>query len=441
MTFQQRPSYDDEELSPGGAPAPRRAEKARSPAPEPLDEALEGEEAYIAEDESVAAEPAGSVVDAADERLEDEEGEPAPAPVRVRPAASAPRRPAPPKPAAKPPAPKAAPPKSTARPAARTTSPARSATPAPRTPAPRSAKAAGRTRPAETGGGVPRWLMIALVAVVLLGATGAVAVMGSNNPGGAPAGTPVSSAPPQNSGDVAATVNGKPISKAAWQERVKLAKQDYIDQFQLNFDNDQGKRMEDVLSFDVLDQMINFEILMQEAQSQGIVTNPTQVEDQYQKIRGNIFKQEAEKIAPSPNPTQVEQRLQQINADPNEQARIWSDFLKSQNMTSDAQFRQTIIDSFIYLIMATNHTTPGATDDEKTTQFANYICSTREKYDVKILVTFIVPQTPCESANGGGGAGLPSLSTVPGTPVPTQAVPPAPVETGEPAGLTPGAQP
>jgi hypothetical protein len=290
------------------------------------------------------------------------------------------------------------------------------------------------------GPGVPRWLLIALVAVILLGATGAVAVMG-NNPGGAPAGTPVSSAPPQDAGDVAATVNGKPISKAAWQERVRLAKQDYIDQFQLNFDNDQGKRMEDVLSFDVLDQMINFEILMQEAQRQGIVTNPTQVEGQYQKIRGNIFQQEAEKIAPSPNPTQVAQRLQQINASPDEQTRIWSDFLKSQNMTSDAQFRQTIIDSFIYLIMATNNTTPGATDDEKTAQFAKYICTTREKYDVKILVTFIVPQTPCESAGGGGGNGLPSLSAVPGSPVPTQAVPPAPVETGEPAGLTPGAQP
>ena len=163
------------------------------------------------------------------------------------------------------------------------------------------------------------------MAVVLLGATGAVAVMG-NNPGSAPANTPVSSAPPQDSGDVAATVNGKPISKAAWQERVRLAKQDYIDQFQLNFDNDQGKRMEDVLSFDVLDQMINFEILMQEAQRQNIVTNPTQVEDQYQKIRTNIFTQEAAKIAPSPNPTQVAQRLQQINTSPDEQNRVWSDF-------------------------------------------------------------------------------------------------------------------
>jgi SurA-like protein len=439
MTFHQRPSYDDEELSPGGVSPARPAEKARRPVPAPLDDTLEGEEAYTAADEPPAAQPAGSVVDATDGAPEDEEGVPPPAPVRVRPAA-APRRSTPPKTAAKPPAPKAAPPKSAARPAARTPSTARPASPAPRPPAPRSARAAARTGPVPSGGGVPRWLLIALVAIVLLGATGAIAVMG-NNPGGAPAATPVSSAPPQNSGDVAATVNGKPISKAAWQERVRLAKQDYIDQFQLNFDNDQGKRMEDVLAFDVLDQMINFEILMQEAQRQGIVTNPTQVEDQYQKIRGNIFKQEAEKIAPSPNPTQVEQRLQQINADPNEQARIWSDFLKSQNMTSDAQFRQTIIDSFIYLIMATNHTTPGATDDEKTTQFANYICSTREKYDVKILVTFIVPQTPCESAGAAAPGALPSLSKVPGSPVPTQAVPPAPVETGEPAGLTPGAQP
>jgi hypothetical protein len=91
--------------------------------------------------------------------------------------------------------------------------------------------------------------------------------------------------------------------------------------------------------------------------------------------------------------------------------------------------------------MANNNTTQGATDDQKKTQIANNIFTTREKYDVKILVTFIVPQTPCESAGGGGGSGLPSLSAVPGSPVPTQAVPPAPVETGEPAGLTPGAQP
>jgi hypothetical protein len=212
--------------------------------------------------------------------------------------------------------------------------------------------------------------------------------------------------PTVDPGDIAATVNGKPIRKSAWQERLKVAEEDYTDQYGLQFDTtDTGKRMADVLGFDVLDQMINFEVVLQEAAKESII----------------------------PNPTQVEQRYQEAQAEAKKENKTWDAFLASQQIHSDAEFRQSIVDGFTYVIMAQNHSPSQGTDDQKSQALGSYICATRAKYDVKVYVTFIVPQTPCSSAGAGSGE-IPANLTVP----PTQPRLPTPVQTfGPPIKGTP----
>jgi hypothetical protein len=237
---------------------------------------------------------------------------------------------------------------------------------------------------------------VALLALILAGS--AFAAM--NRPA-APSAAPVASAPVPGA---AASVNGKVIPMTAYEERLLAAKQDYIDQFGLNFDAPTtGIRMADVLGFDVLDQMINFEVIMQQAQKEGVV----------------------------PNPTQVAQRYEQAQQAASQQHQTWDAFLKTQGVHSDAEFRQTIVDGFTYLIMAGNHTTQNGTDEQKAAALADYICSTRKNYDVKVYVQFIVPQAPCSSAAQVPGGPAPNIT------VPAGATPAQPVETGEPSPLTP----
>ncbi len=215
-------------------------------------------------------------------------------------------------------------------------------------------------------------------------------------------GTPVPAA------DVAATVNGKPILKADYQDRLIVAEQNYTDQFGLNFDSaETGQRMADVLGFDVLDQMINFEVLLQEAAKEQLI----------------------------PNPTQVQQRYDEAQAAAKKAGQTWQQFLTSQNIKTDAEFRRSIVDGFTYLIIVDKHTVKKtATNDEKTAELATYICGTRAKYDVKINIKFLVQQVPCSSASApsdGPPAGI--------TAQPQKSLPPA-VETtapGPPLAATP----
>ncbi len=208
--------------------------------------------------------------------------------------------------------------------------------------------------------------------------------------------------------DVAATINSKPILKADYQERLLVAEQDYTDQYGLNFDNSEtGKRMASVLGFDVLDQMINFEVLQQEAAKEQLIPNPTQVQQRYD---------EAQAAAKKANQT-------------------WQQFLSSQHIKTDAEFRQSIVEGFTYLIIADKHTTnKTGTNDQKTAELASYICATRAKYDVKINIKFLVEQAPCSSANS------PADGPAPGITVPAQTQLPLPVETtapGPPLAATP----
>ncbi len=370
MSFDKRPSYDDEEYAPAEAYAP-------APAAEWDDE----EEAY--DDEEFAAAP------------------PPPPPPRraaARPAAPPPARS--PRRVEPPPA----------RGARRVSPPARQGG---RTP---KGVRVSASRPAAAGR--PRWLIpavLVLLAILLVGGgsvflappaapplpPAAAATVAAQSTALAPVvgGTQVSTNGPPG---VAATVNGKPITVAAWQERLQAAEQQYGDQFHLDFGGDVGKRMVDVLSFDVLDEMINFEVLMQQAKKDNLIPNPTQVQDRYNQIQ-----------------TQTAQSNQS-----------WPDFLASQHM-SDQEFRQQIVDAFTYLVIADQHTQQATSDTAKAQALADYICSTRTNYDVQVYVNFIVPQQPCSSAQELPG-GPPANLTIPaGGTVPT------PVETGGPPSLTP----
>ncbi|MDQ2807528.1 MAG: hypothetical protein M3Z04_11560, partial [Chloroflexota bacterium] len=136
-----------------------------------------------------------------------------------------------------------------------------------------------------------------------------------------------------------------------------------------------------------------------------------------------------------PNPTQVQQRYDEAQAAAKKANQTWEQFLKSQNIKTDAEFRQSIVEGFTYLIIADKHTlNKTGTNDQKTAELATYICATRAQYDVKINIKFIVEQAPCSSANS------PSDGPAPGITVPAQTQLPAPVETfapGPPLAATP----
>ncbi|HUS15964.1 MAG TPA: SurA N-terminal domain-containing protein, partial [Chloroflexia bacterium] len=361
-SFDKRSGFDDEEeYTPDPEPRVRSARgRDRVPAPAPVD--YEDEEQGELDDPEWVAEEA-----------EAEEQAPAPAPrPRSRPAAAA-------------------------APGARPTRLARPAA-APGPPGRRGVQVA-----AAGSRGLPIVPMaLGLVVMLILG--GAYLVFGNSSPAQAPADPNV----------VAATVNGKVIPRATYEERWAAAKQDYIDQFQLNFDapDGSGERMADVLGFDVLDQMINFEVLLQEAKKQQIVPNPTQVEERYQQARAAAARDNLS----------------------------WEDFIQTQGAHSDAEFRQNVVEALTYLIISSQHAPKDGTDAEKEAAFGRYICDTRTKYDVKIYVKFIVPQTPCSSATGGGAAAdqpLGGATLAPRTPAPTSPPAPPEVPTAGPPALTP----
>ena len=82
---------------------------------------------------------------------------------------------------------------------------------------------------------------------------------------------------------------------------------------------------------------------------------------------------------------------------------------------SEATYRRTIIENIVYTVVANQHLPATGTSETKTDAFINWICSTRQNYNVQIMATFLVANDPsCTS-------GLPSDMRLPGldeTPVP-----------------------
>ena len=109
----------------------------------------------------------------------------------------------------------------------------------------------------------------------------------------------------------------------------------------------------------------------------------------------------------------------------------FADFLAKRNITA-GQYTRRIIRNVVYTLMADAHMPKTGTDDVRKNAFFQWICKTRQSYDVKINITFAVSNPPCTS-DLPPELPLPGLGTtpVPGD-VPTAVVPSTPAGTQGP---------
>jgi curved DNA-binding protein CbpA len=155
-------------------------------------------------------------------------------------------------------------------------------------------------------------------------------------------------------------------------------------------------RMLDIISQDSLDKLINMQVIVQQAQKEGLYPSDAQVTQLVDQA-----KQQDLKGTPFP------------------------DFL-SKNRITEQQYTNNVVRNVVYAVMASKHVPATGTDDEKQNAFINWMCTARKGYDVKVLLNFTQTNQPCSS-------GLPSdvpLTTLP--PSDNGQGVPAPVETGTP---------
>jgi hypothetical protein len=185
-------------------------------------------------------------------------------------------------------------------------------------------------------------------------------------------GAGASPCPPQ--GNVVASVNGVPIYEREWNERIERDKQNAASDpliagfLQNNFQGITGTRMLDVIKQDALDKLINMEVIQQEARTEG---NYPSEQDQVALI----------------NQTKAAEL----------QGRSFEQFLSERGICEE-QYNASVVRNAVYLTMANDHLPAEGNDDARTTGFINWICQTRQKYDVQILVDFMVKENqPCSS--------------------------------------------
>ncbi|HEY0071012.1 MAG TPA: SurA N-terminal domain-containing protein [Chloroflexia bacterium] len=190
--------------------------------------------------------------------------------------------------------------------------------------------------------------------------------------------------PDPTRGEVIATVNGVPIYSDDWQERLDRDRNSALSDplfapFVNNFQGVTGTRMLDILSYDAMDKLINFEVILQQARKEGLYPTPAQE-------KGLID----------------EAKQKDLTAD-----KSFEQFLKERNI-SEARYNRTVIQNVVYTVMADRHLPPTGTSQARTEGFIKWICETRKSYDVRILKHFIVAENvPCTS-------GLPSDLPLPG---------------------------
>ena len=201
-------------------------------------------------------------------------------------------------------------------------------------------------------------------------------------------------------GSIVATVNGQPIYQQDFLERAEMDKNAALEDpmfgiyFQTLAPYSQTQALETLRS-DSLDRLINFEVLMQQAVREG----------KY--------------------PTTPEQQRELINSAKTSEVKegSFADFLKKRNLT-EGQYNRRIIRNVVYSVMADAHTPKTGTAEARRNAFFQWICQTRQGYDVQIKITFTLatPNPPCTSD-------LPPELPIPG--VDTSAVP-GPEETSAP---------
>ena len=191
-------------------------------------------------------------------------------------------------------------------------------------------------------------------------------------------------------GAVVATVDGTPIYQRDWDVRSSTDKKNVLSDplFASFFDSSTitGTRALDALKFDSLDKLINMEVIQQQAKKEGLY--PT--EDQQKTL------------------------VDQAYASDRKGTESFNDLL-CRLQVSEATYRRTIVENIVYTVVANQHLPATGTSETKTDAFINWICSTRQNYNVQIMATFLVANNPsCTS-------GLPSDMRLPGldeTPVP-----------------------
>jgi hypothetical protein len=243
------------------------------------------------------------------------------------------------------------------------------------------------------------WLMVVAVLAVAL-VVGFLYLRNS----GSPAATPGV----QDSGDVVATVSGRPIYRREYNERVARDKENALNDPVFgalfnNFEGITGTRALDALSQDALDKLVNFEVIMQQAEKEGLY--PTE-----QQQQGLINNAKATDL---------------------KGGETFEQFLASRGITED-QYNRTVVQNVVYTVMADTHMPKTGTAEERTNAWIEWICKTRQGYEVKINLTFIILDNPACTSGLPADLPLPGIDqTVPGaeptaiTPAEQQATPAA----------------
>jgi hypothetical protein len=279
----------------------------------------------------------------------------------------------------------------------------------------RPAASAAPARRSLSRGAMLRLGVIGVLALVVIGGA-ALAGLGAFTPPPTFAPTPTAGVgvtgkanyePPADK--VVARVNDVPIMYDDWQRRIGIDKTNMLaDPFSAmmlnNFEGITGTRALDVLYYDSLDKLINFEIIQQQAVKENMV----------------------------PTADEQKQMLDQAHEHDTTPDKPFAQFLEDHKMTQE-QYDHNVIASVIYAAMANKHmpaTTQAANDDERVSKFIEWTCGLRKDYKVEIFVTFAVYNQACTS-------GLPSDVPIVGEPTPQpEAVPTGPAPT-----LPPGATP
>jgi hypothetical protein len=208
---------------------------------------------------------------------------------------------------------------------------------------------------------------------------------------------------------IVARVNDVPILYEDWQRRIGIDKNNMLaDPFSAmmlnNFEGITGTRALDVLYYDSLDKLINFEVIQQQA------------------VKENML----------PSADEQKQMLDQAHEHDTTPDKPFAQFLTEHKLTQE-QYDHNVLASVIYAAMANKHmpaTTAARSDDERVDKFMQWMCEVRKDYKIEIYVTFAVYNQACTS-------GLPS--DVPIVAEPTQQ--PEAVPTGPAPTLPPGTTP
>ncbi|MEO8286754.1 MAG: SurA N-terminal domain-containing protein [Chloroflexota bacterium] len=210
--------------------------------------------------------------------------------------------------------------------------------------------------------------------------------------------------------DAVATVNGEPILRADYDQRVDKDKAVALNDPMFgvlfnNFEGITGTRALDLIKFDSLDKLINMQVIVQQARKEALY----------------------------PTDEQINSLVNQAKQTDLASGITFEAFLKQHGITEE-RYRRAVVENVVYSVMANQHLPAVGTPEQRTDAFIKWICTTRQSYDVKILITFTVTDNPsCTS-------GLPSDQPLPGidttTPPEPEATAPAEAAPGSPADPT-----